>query len=218
MGVRRLFSTDDLPRTVERRRVVKHHWRCIVPLGLLLALPVAGAAYQERLIRSLEDGQCSLRVEADDEARSLRLRVHPSPPECHATREATQEILKAVFSQADQLKLEGTYTSLSLGRLIDYPWLCDYLANTAYNDPQWDKIKGRPVSLGINKYVSTLLMRREVTAQFEEAFGDSGYRIRAVSVEKVLVGSFRDVPLYQGKVRSGKIPFDAIVWLRLERR
>ncbi len=59
---------------------------------------------------------------------------------------------------------------------------------------------------------------REVTTQFEEAFGDGGYRIRMVTIEKILVGGFRDVPLYQGKIFPGKVPFDAVVWLRLEKK
>ena len=197
---------------------MKNYLGFIFALILLLALPVVGTAYQERLILSMEKGQCSLRVEADDQSRTLRLRVHPEDPECHITRDAAYEILKAVFSKTDPPKLEGTYASLFLGRLIDYPWLCEYLASSAYKDPRWDKNKGKPVSMNINKYVSAILFSREVTAQFEEAFGNSGYRVRAVSVEKVLVGSFSDVPLYQGKMPLGKIPYDAMVWLSLERR
>jgi hypothetical protein len=34
----------------------------------------------------------------------------------------------------------------------------------------------------------------------------------------VLVGRFRDVPLYQGRMSPGKVPFDAMVWLRLEKK
>jgi hypothetical protein len=68
-----------------------------------------------------------------------------------------------------------------------------------------------------NKYVSAALSSKEVTTQFEDAFGDKGYRIKAVSVEKVLVGGFRDVPLYQGKMVPGKVPFDAVIWFRLEK-
>jgi len=38
------------------------------------------------------------------------------------------------------------------------------------------------------------------------------------SYEKVLVGRFRDVPLYRGKDLPGKVPFDAMVWFNLEKR
>jgi hypothetical protein len=198
-------------------RMIWNHPPCIFALAAVLALPATGISYQERLILSVEEGRCSLRVEADDEARILRLRVHPSYPKCYATKESMQKALKAVFSKTDPPKLEGIYTSLFLGRLIDYPWLCEYLVASAYKDPRWDKNKGKPVSMDINKYVSTILSSKEVTAQFEDAFGDKGYRIKAVSVEKVLVGGFRDVPLHQGEMAPGKVPFDAMIWFRLEK-
>ena len=187
-------------------------------LALLLALPAVCAAYQQRLIHSTEEGDCSLRVEADDPSRMLRLRVHPEYPRCHATKESMQRLLKAVFSSAAPPKLQGVYTSLYLGRLIDYPWLCEHLALTAYNDPRWDKKKGKPVSMGLHPYVSSVLSTREVLSQFEEALGDSGYTVRAASVEKVLVGRLVDVPLYRGDVKPGKVPYDAMVWFRLEKR
>lgn len=185
---------------------------------LMLVLPAVCTAYQPRLVLSVEEGDCSLRVEADDQSRMLRLRVHPEYPRCHATKESVQRTLKAVFSTADPPKLQGVYATLYLGRLIDYPWLCEYLALTAYSDPRWDKKRGKPVSMDLHKYVSAVLSNREVLSQFEEAFGDSGYAVRAVSVEKVLVGRLGDVPLYQGSVKPGKVPFDAMVWFRLERK
>ncbi len=185
---------------------------------LMLVLPAVCTAYQPRLVLSVEEGDCSLRVEADDQSRMLRLRVHPAYPRCHATKESVQRVLKAVFSAADPPKLQGVYTSLYLGRLIDYPWLCEHLALSAYNDPRWDKKRGKPVSMGINRYVSAVLSTPEVLSQFEETFGDSGYAITAASVEKVLVGRLGDVPLYRGDVKPGKVPFDAMVWFRLEKR
>jgi len=191
---------------------------CILTLILLLALPAIGIPHQERVITSTDTGKCSLRVEADDQSRILRLRIQPEYPDCHVTKDAMQTVLRAAFLKTEPPKLEGTYTSLYLGRLIDYPWLCEYLALSAYKDPRWDKKRGKPVSMDINNYVSTIILSKEVTTHFEEAFGDSGYRIRSVSVEKVLVGRFRDVPLYRGKMDRGKVPFDGQVWFRLEKR
>ena len=185
--------------------------------ALLLALPTVCTAYQPRMVLSVEEGDCSLRVEADDQSRMLRIRIHPEYPRCHATKESVQRLLKAVFSSTAS-PLQGVYTSLYLGRLIDYPWLCEHLALTAYNDPRWDKKKGKPVSMDLHRYVSSVLSTREVLSQFEEAFGDSGYTLRAASVEKVLVGRLGDVPLYRGDVKPGKVPYDAMVWFRLEKR
>jgi hypothetical protein len=211
-------QNNQIMAKVAGRRMGKKSYCCVLVLVLSSVLPAAGFSYQERLLLSMGEGKCSLRVEADDEARILRLRVHPSCPECYATKDSMQEVLKAVFSKTESSKLEGVYTSLFLGRLVDYPWLCEYLAVSAYKDPRWDRKKGKPVSMDLYKYVSVILSRKEVLSQFENTFGDNGYTIRAVTLEKVLVGGFRDVPLYKGKMFPGKVPFDAVVWLRLEKK
>jgi len=207
-----------MKKMVRRKITIETCCYCVFILVLYLVVPVTGSSYQERLILSVYEGNCSFRVEADDEAGILRLRVHPAYPECYATKETMQKVLKAVFSKTDPPKLEGFYASLFLGRLTDYPWLCEYLAATAYRDQQWDSRKGKPVSMDLYKYVSAILSSREVISQFEDAFGDSGYTIRAVTLEKVCVGRFSDVPLYRGKVLPVKVPVDAVVWFRLEKK
>jgi hypothetical protein len=190
----------------------------IFTLFILFALPAAGTAYQERLIFTMEAGACSLRVEADDQSHTLRLRVHPEYPNCGITKESMQAALRGAFSKTDPPNLEGIYSSLYLGRLVDYPWVSEYLAVSAYADRRWDRKRGKPVSKDINRYVSTILSGKDVLAQIEETFGDSGYRIASVTVEKVLVGTFRDIPLYQGEMAKGKVPYDAQVWFKLGKK
>ena len=124
--------------------------------------------------------------------------------------------LKAAFSKTNTLKPEGTNSSLYIGRLIDYPWLSQYLAVTAHKDPAWDKKRGKPVALGINKYVSISSPEKEITAEIEEAFAASGYRVISTTVEKVLVGGFGAVTLWQEKWPR-KIAYDAMVWFRLKK-
>ena len=185
----------------------------------LVLLSSAGAqAYQERLLLAETEGNCSLRVEADDQSQTLRLRLLPESPTCHFTQTTMQRILKAVFSKTDPPKLEGGYTSLFLGRLVAYPWLSEKLALSASRDPRWDKEKGRPRSLNLNAYVNERLSKKEVTDQFDQTFGESGYRVVAVAVEKVLVGRRGDVPVHAGTKFPGKVPYDAMVWLVLGRR
>ena len=191
-------------------------FRCT--LVLLLVVPAIAVGYQERLILAIQKGNCTLRVEADEQSQTLRLRVLPEGPVCHITKSAMQTILKAAFSKTDPPKLEGAYTSLFMGRLMEYPWLSEYLALSAYRDPHWDKKNGKPVSMDLHKYVQGILSRSELIAQFNETFGNSGYRVVAVTVEKVGVGSLQDVPLYGGKKLPGKIPCDALVWLILAKR
>ncbi len=125
--------------------------------------------------------------------------------------------LSAAFLKTESPKLEGNYSSLSIGRLIDFPWLSQYLATTAYQDHGWDSKKGKPVSGDVNKYVAHVLSAKELTAQMEPAFAKGGYRIAGVTAEKILVGGFRQVPFYQGRIHPGRVPYDAQVWFRLQR-
>jgi hypothetical protein len=212
------FLNSTIGKMADKGIIMKSLWCCVFTAIFLLVVSAGGIAYQERLILSIEGGQCSLRVEADDEARALRLRVYPGHPACYANKDLVQKVLRAAFSTTDPPRLEGIYKSLFLGRLIDYPWLCQHLALSAYKDPRWDRKKGKPESMDLHKYVSTVLSSREVISPFEDAFGNGGYKVTAVTLEKVLVGHFSDVPLYRGKMLPGKVPYDAMVWLRLEKR
>jgi len=184
----------------------------------MISLSGTVASSQDVVIVSLKVGECSLTVESNEKWHTLRLRAHhPKNKGCHITRDEMVLALDEAFLKTDSPKLEGSYSSLSIGRMIDYPWLSKYLATTAYRDHGWDSKKGKPVAMDINKYVSQLLFRKELIAQIEGPFTKGGYRIVSVTVEKVLVGGFREVPLFQGKMFPGKVPYDAQVWFRLEK-
>jgi hypothetical protein len=189
-------------------------------LGLILVFSLYGkiAASQENVIVSLKIGECSLTVESNDQWHTLRLRAHhPKYKGCHIDRDAMLSALSAAFLKTESPKLEGSYSSLFIGRLIDYPWLSQYLSVTAYRDNGWDSKRGKPVSMGINKYVSNVLSGKELMAQMEATFAKGGYRVVSTTVEKVLVGGFHEVPLYQGDIHPGRVPYDAQVWFRLEK-
>lgn len=192
----------------------------IFVLLLVLAFPTGGISSQERVILSEQVGECRLTVEADDQWHSLILRaLHPRYKNCRIGQDSMLQILRGALSEDAAAKAEGLYSSLFIGRIIDYPWLSQYLATTAWHDRGWDAKSGRPRSLEINTFVAALLSRRELLARLAPAFSDSGYEIAGVSVEKVLVGTFRDVPDYAGatQVQAGRVPFDAMLWLRLAR-
>jgi hypothetical protein len=57
---------------------------------------------------------------------------------------------------------------------------------------------------------------KDLSAPFDAALAKGGYKVRSASVEKVLVGRFRDVPLYRDNTAPGLVPYDAQVWFRLE--
>jgi len=189
-------------------------------LGFILFFSLSGtiASSQDLVIVSSKAGECDLTVESNEKWHTLRLRAHhPKYKGCHIDKNSMLLVLNAAFLKTDSPKLDGQYSSLFIGRLIDYPWLSQYLATTAYRDHGWDSKKGKPVAIDINKYVSQVLFRKELIAQIEPAFAKGGYRVVGVTVEKVLVGGFSEVPLYQGKMFSGKVPYDAQVWFRLEK-
>ena len=189
-------------------------------LGLVLALFLSAglASSEERVIVSWDVGECALRVESNEAWHTLRLRAHyPKQRDCRIDQDSVVAVLSVAFSKTESPKLEGSYSSLFLGRLIDYPWLCQYLATTAYRDRAWDSKKGNPRVMGVNKYVAQLLFRKEVVTPIDTALSKGGYRVAGVTVEKVLVGGFHEVPFYQGTMHPGRVPYDAQVWFRLEK-
>jgi hypothetical protein len=169
----------------------------------LLALAAQAFPYQERLVLSEPDGACTLRLEADDGSRTLRLRISPEGVRCRPSREAVTGFLERAVARAGAPGAGGAWTSLYLGRIEDLQWLSDHLASTADRDPRWDRKKGRPVKGDPNAYVASVLSAPEVTAPFDAAMRGAGYRVASATVEKVLV---RD-----------KVPWDAQTWIRLAR-
>jgi hypothetical protein len=189
-----------------------------IPVTTAVFLFAASASSQNLVIVSMTVGECELRVESNENWKTLRLRAHHQEYRgCHITKDDMLLALAQAFMKKDPPVLEGVYSSLSIGRLIDFPWLSQYLATTAHSDPGWDPNKGKPTVMDINKYVSQLLFRKDLMGQIEGPFARDGYQIVGVTAEKVLVGSFSEVPFYQGGIHPGKVPFDAQVWFRLKK-
>ena len=164
-------------------------------------------------------GECRLSVEANDQWHTLRLRAHhPRYRPCHIDRESMAAALGSAFLKTDRPRLEGSYSSLFIGRLIDYPWLAQHLAVAALNDKKgWDSKRGKPVTIGINSYVARVLSAKPLLEQIEGVFTENGYRVVGVEVEKVLVGGFAEAPFYPGELTPGRVPYDAMGWFRLNR-
>ncbi|MDD5036167.1 MAG: hypothetical protein PHE55_15565 [Methylococcaceae bacterium] len=186
---------------------------------LLLFLPSPAAQSQDKLIFSSNAGECALSVESNEPWHTLRLRAHhPSGKNCLIGQDAMASALDTALSKTGASGTGEKFGSLSIGRLIDYPWLSQALALAARNDSGWDMKRGKPRRLGFNGYVSKILSGKTMTAAFDAVLMKSGYRIQSASVEKVLVGRFRDVPLYRDNGAPGLVPYDAQVWFRLESR
>jgi hypothetical protein len=184
-------------------------------LLLLASIPAAGG---EAVIASIPSGECTLGLEAAENWPTLRLRAgHPNYKPCFINKASVTQVLSEAFAKPHPELASRAFTSLAIGRLIDYPWLVQFLALRAARDPGWDAAAGKPVKAQINRYVADVLSSPEIVLEMEAPLREQRYRITGVSVEKVLVGSFENVPQLEGPRRKGKIPFDAQVWFRLER-
>jgi hypothetical protein len=191
--------------------------RGLLGFGLVVLGCTATALSQDEVITSSKAGECTLTVEANIRWHTLRLRAyHPQGRNCLVDRDSMLSVLSAAFTETGLMKFEGGFTSLFIGRLIDFPWLSQYLAITAHKDGQWNATRGKPVALNANQYVAGALTQKDVLAQFNTIVAKSGYRVTGVSVEKVLVGGLGEVPQYTGDMTAGLFPYDAQVWFRLE--
>ncbi len=172
--------------------------------SLLLAAP---ALADDLVLASLPAGECMLRVEArTQEPHVLRVRaLHPRFATCR-------------IDLTDAARRSTTpYTSISLGRLVDYPWLSALLTRTAAVDRHWNARTGRPLHGDVNRYVAELLSRPAAIEPLQPVLASSGYRIHGASVEKVLVATADGIPGVADGAVQGRLPFDAMLWLLLER-
>lgn len=185
---------------------------------LVAALLPSTAGSQEPMLGKIRVGECELGVEVNDRWHTLRLRArNPSLGACFIDRESMLAALSSAFSEIGSGGASGAYTSLSIGRMIDYPWISRYLAETAHRDRAWNAGRGKPRSMDVNRYVAGLLSGPEIAGPVGAALARGGYRVVGVTVEKVLVGKIGEVPLYDGPALRGRVPYDAQVWFRIEK-
>jgi hypothetical protein len=187
-------------------------------LSCLVILTSAPAGADDRVIAAAAAGECTLRVEAAGNWPSLRLRVwHPQHTPCGVDSSAVLRVLEQAFADLPSAAPGRVFTSLAIGRLIDYPWMARFLAESAAKDNRWDADAGKPKGVHENRYVADILTRPEIVGPIEAVTRPHGYRVVGVSVEKVLIGGFDSVPGWEGPRRRGKVPFDAQTWFRLEK-
>jgi hypothetical protein len=186
---------------------------------LCAALLAAPALADDLVLASLPAGECMLRVEArTQEPHVLRVRaLHPRFATCRIDLTALSAALAAALATDAARRSTTPYTSISLGRLVDYPWLSALLTRTAAVDRHWNARTGRPLHGDVNRYVAELLSRPAATEPLQPVLASSGYRIHGASVEKVLVATADRIPGLADGAVQGRLPFDAMLWLLLER-
>jgi hypothetical protein len=183
--------------------------------AMQIAVP---ARADDVLLASLPVGDCALRVEMRTQEPNVLL-VRASHPH-YAGCQIDEASLRGALGQAlsNPVAQQARYSSVFLGRLVDYPWLSTYLARAAAADPAWSPRAGKPARGDVNGYVGALLSRPVVTDRIQPPLEAGGYRIAGASVEKVLISPARELPGLGEPPVAGRLPFDAMFWLRLQPR
>lgn len=108
--------------------------------------------------------------------------------------------------------------SLFLGRAMSFPWISRHLADAALHSAAWDARRGKARRSGSeNGVVAGLLSSEAFRARLGAPLAGSSYVVRAVSVEKVLVGPAHALSSDPTAVRR-RVPYDAMLWLQIGER
>jgi hypothetical protein len=190
------------------------HAARVALLWLLLA-PLAAAAETSFRVES-PAGQIALEVQHD--GATLRLRLQ-RPVDLETSTRALDELLAKAF--AGHAPPDGR-VSIDVGRIVEHPWLSQRLAEAALHSPRWDAGRGKARGESENFAVAQIIDEHRLVAKWASVFARHGISVRNASVEKVLIGVVGKTgelaPLTALPVAAGKrLPFDAILWLQLER-
>jgi hypothetical protein len=169
----------------------------------LAALALAAAAQGAERIARVSAGGCTVALEEREHEPVLVLR-----PGCALDLEATVGALRTLLGELYPDRRIAGIPALGLGRIESLPWLAERLADAARHAPAWDVRTGRPRASSREQFVSDLLRSGHLAREVEEVLASFGARAEIASVEKVLV---RDEA-------GERVPFDAVVWLRLAPR
>jgi hypothetical protein len=186
-----------------------------VALLWLLLAPLARAA--ETSFR-VESPAGPIALEVRDDGATLRLRLR-RPADLETSTRALDELLAQAFAR--QAPADGRI-SIDVGRIVEHPWLSQRLAEAALQSARWDARRGKARGENENRAVAQMIDEQRLVAKWATVFARHGLRVRNASVEKVLVGSVGKTaelaPLAARPAATGKrLPFDAILWLHLER-
>ncbi|MFD2205992.1 hypothetical protein [Kiloniella antarctica] len=125
---------------------------------------------------------------------------------CSPTKDSVSRSMKTIFSDHKQEANPLRFTSLFVGRLIEYSWIRDYLANfgrplevspldtqTAISRPDYEVLK---------EFEATLL-NSTILDPFSLPATQAGYSVKQLSCEKLI------------RSKNG-VPIDALCWLVFE--
>jgi len=186
-----------------------------IAMTWLLLVPPAAAAETHFTVES-PAGPIALEVSGDGATWRLRLQ---RPADLETTSKALGELLAQAFARN---ALPDGHVSIDVGRIVEHPWLSQRLAEAALHSPRWDADRGKQRGASDNFAVAQIIDEQRLVSQWTAVFASHGLRVHNATVEKVLVGSVGKTaelaPLAALPGTAGKrLPFDAILWLQLER-
>lgn len=141
---------------------------------------------------------------------------------CKQTLDEKMVLLQAMIEMlVPEPQARRNIHTLFIGRLVTtFPELAKRLAHAAARHPDWNPSRERQVPGSTNRFVATLAREAQILTELERAVAQAGYRVQAVSVEKVLIAPAQRLPfgtwlVEQGVAPDARLPFDALTWLRL---
>ena len=157
-----------------------------------------------------------MELQADRGDRLLLLRPRCPLSEAEAGR-ALDETLPRLRDIGES---PGSYRTIFIGRLVDYPWLSEGLARAAVRSGRWDFQRGRPRDEALHRFVVRVLSDRGLLGALADALDRQGLSVVGVSAEKVLVVPVSELPFGrrlegEGVPHRGRLPYDAMVHLLL---
>lgn len=160
--------------------------------------------------------ECQPVYEINHQWQTLRLRPHENAfLDCTVSREKFNELIQSVFIDPENNKTE--FKSLFIGRLVENPWLSQFLANHALQHPDWNAETGKFAGENINAFVSGILSAPELLEQIQQPFNATGYIVTGTSVEKVLIGRANEIEWLEIN-EPVMVPYDVMVHFILEKQ
>lgn len=173
-----------------------------LPLLLLALMPTT----------SLPAPLCSPFIEEHPQQATAVFRKHTDAFSACPVSEASYRQVLRQWLQTRATDLPP-FTGLSLGRVVDFPWLSRLIADTALRVPAWQSLIIATPRGRLDALAARVFENAELRARLAEPFAGSGYDVIGLSYEKVLYGKARDHAT--DRKDDTLVPFDAQLWLRL---
>ncbi len=188
----------------------------LITIALLSILFALSADVSSEEIYRFTFDSTTLTLETEQKWKNLRIRVlHNSGGRRTVSEDKFYTFLDSAFVSLAEKADTVEYGSLFLGRVLEYPWISRFLADTSLRDPGWQNDKGKPVKGHANTFVRKVLSNAPVFSSITTRLTIIGYRMSGVSVEKVLISQEKPEHLPSWIDPANKVPYDAMIWLTL---